>query len=181
MLVQTQWEPLVPHVTMNLYQEGVAKDGVTPTLTLVDTTETSSWDDWAQGFHTGPGGEKVPNMNCPGQTTGDLFYFSLFNQPQYLDLYNNVLHPGGTGSTTQLPYHSQFKCYDGMHNWNQLQPAVYDGMYSFPSVTVVRRKRETERKQLQDLRGRSGNRHVCRHSHAARRQICGGSGAASGI
>ena len=22
-----------------------------------------------------------------------------------------------------------------MHNWNQLQPAPYDGMYSFPSVT----------------------------------------------
>ncbi len=37
MLVQTQWEPLVPHVTINLYQEGLASDGVTPTLTLVDT------------------------------------------------------------------------------------------------------------------------------------------------
>jgi hypothetical protein len=32
MLVQTQWEPLVPHVTINLYQEGFAADGVTPTL-----------------------------------------------------------------------------------------------------------------------------------------------------
>jgi hypothetical protein len=27
-LVQTQWEPLVPHVTMNLYKEGVASDGI---------------------------------------------------------------------------------------------------------------------------------------------------------
>ena len=27
LLVQTQWEPLVPHVTMNLYQEGTAADG----------------------------------------------------------------------------------------------------------------------------------------------------------
>jgi hypothetical protein len=24
-----------------------------------------------------------------------------------------------------------------MHNWNQLQPAVYDGMYKFPSVTAT--------------------------------------------
>ena len=24
MLVQTQWEPLVPHVTINLYKEGLA-------------------------------------------------------------------------------------------------------------------------------------------------------------
>jgi hypothetical protein len=133
-LVQVQWEPLVPHVQMNLYKEGVAADGITPTLTLVDHTTTTSWDDWAQGFHIGTNGETVPNMNCPGQSTGDLFYFSLYGQPQYLDLYNNVMH-GGTGSTTPLPYNAQFKCYDGMHNWNQLQPAVYDGMYSFPSVT----------------------------------------------
>ena len=53
LLVQTQWEPLVPHVTMNLYQEGTGPDG-RQTLKLVDTTQTSSWDDWAQGFHTIP-------------------------------------------------------------------------------------------------------------------------------
>jgi hypothetical protein len=134
MLVQTQWEPLVPHVTINLYQEGFASDNVTPTLTLVDTTQTSSWDDWAQGFRADG---VTPNMNCPGQgpATGplaDLFYFSLYNQPNYLDLYSNqhnatLLHT--------LPSNSQFKCYDGMHNWNQIQPAPYDGMYQFPSVT----------------------------------------------
>jgi len=135
MLVQTQWEPLVPHVTINLYKEGFAADGITPTLTLVDTTQTSSWDDWAQGFRT----DGVPNMNCPGQSTADLFYFSLYNQPLYLDLYNkehaipNELNSTAVG--TALPDNSQFKCYDGMHNWNQLQPAPYDGMYSFPSVT----------------------------------------------
>lgn len=140
-LVQTQWTPLVPNVTMNLYQEGFAADGVTPTLTLVDTTVTSSWDAYAQGFHTDATGHTVPNMNCPGQfgSTGpnaDLFFFTLSNQPEWLDYYNNVLHPGGTGSTTPLPYNSQFKCYDGMHSWNQLQPAPYDGMYKFPSLTA---------------------------------------------
>lgn len=141
-LVQTQWEPLVPHVKMNLYREGVAADGVTPTLTLVDWTETTSWDDWAQGFRKDangnllkdPSGNYIPNMNCPGQTTSDLFYFSLYNQPEYLDLYGNVEH-GTESSPLPLANNSQFKCYDGMHNWNQLQPAVYDGMYAFPSVT----------------------------------------------
>src|SRR4029077_1003068 len=77
MLVQVPWDPLVANVTMNLYREGFAADGVTPTLTLVDTTQTSSWDKWAQGFRT----EGLPNMNCPGQSTTDLFYFSLYNQP----------------------------------------------------------------------------------------------------
>ncbi len=135
MLVQTQWESLVPHVTMNLYQEGFAADGVTPTLTKVDTTSTTSWDDYAQGFHLGPDGiTMVPNMNCPGQITSDLFYFSLYNQPEYLDLYSNVEH-GNANATVPMPFNAQYKCYDGMHNWNELQPAVYDGMYSFPSVT----------------------------------------------
>ena len=138
MLVQTQWEPLVPHVRINLYQEGFAQDGVTPTLALVDWTTTSSWDDWAQGFNTlsVAGNAGIPNMSCPGQTGSDLFYFTLWNQPEYLDYYNNVQH-GTATAPTPLPYNSQFKCYDGMHNWNQLQPAPYDGMYKFPSVTTV--------------------------------------------
>ncbi len=127
LLLQLSWEPQVPNVTMNLYQEGTAADGVTPTLKLVDTTKTSSWDDWAQGFRS----DGVPNMNCPGQDTSDLFFFTLYNQPMWLDAYNN----GGTPVHT-IPNNSQFKCFDGMHNWNQLQPAPYDGYYLFPSVTA---------------------------------------------
>ena len=115
MLVQTQWEPLVPHVTINLYQEGSGSDGVSSTLKLVDTTKTSSWDDWAQGFRS----DGVPNMNCPGQgaSTGaipDLFFFSLYNQPSYLDWYNNVLH-GQAESPMPLPSHSQYKCLSLIH------------------------------------------------------------------
>jgi hypothetical protein len=128
-LIHTSWTPDVPGVTINLYQVGTAADG-SQALTLVDHTTTSSWDDWAQGFRT----DNNPNMSCPGQTTTDLFYFTLYQQPDYLDLYNNAhngtpLHP--------VPDNSQFKCYDGMHNWNQVQPAPYDGMYQFPSVTSI--------------------------------------------
>ena len=90
-------------MTINLYKEGTAADGVTQTLTLVDTTTTSSWDDWAQGFRS----DGVPNMNCPGQgtdsgTAADLFYFTLFNQPMYLDVYNNGGNAAPTASE-QLP------------------------------------------------------------------------------
>jgi hypothetical protein len=118
LLLQLSWEPLVPNVTINLYQEGTAPDG-SASLKLVDTVETSSWDDWAQGFRS----DGKPNMNCPGQSTSDPYYFTLFNQPELLN------------QGTPLPYNSQYKCYDGMHNWNQLQPAPYNGMYQFPSVT----------------------------------------------
>jgi hypothetical protein len=130
LLLQLSWEPLVPHVTVNLYREDTAADGVTQTLTLVDHTTTSSFDDWAQGFRS----DHMPNMNCPGQSNTDIFFFGLQNQPNYLDWYNS--RHGGPGMTA-LPNQSQYKCYDGMHNWNQLQPAPYDGMYSFPSVTSI--------------------------------------------
>jgi hypothetical protein len=146
-LVQLPWEPLVPRVTINLYQEGFASDGVTPTLKLVDTTTTTSWDDWAQGFYpnstagSGTGVGQKPYMSCPGQmaaptTTapGDLFFFTLYDQPLYLDLYNSQ-HNGGTLHT--VPYNSQFRCYDAMHIWNQIEPAPYDGMYAFPSVLGI--------------------------------------------
>jgi len=132
LLIHTSWTPDVPGVTINLYKEGTAPDG-SVSLKLVDTTKTSSFDDWAQGFRS----DGVPNMNCPGQgtntgTDADPFFFSLFNQPNYLNWYNSQ---HGGPAPTALPNNSQFKCYDGMHNWNQVQPAPYDGMYQFPSVT----------------------------------------------
>jgi hypothetical protein len=146
-MIEQPWAPNVARVTINLYQEGFAADGVSPTLKLVDTTQSSSWDDWAQGFYPGstaggPGsGAQKPYMNCPGQGTAvngspnqDLFFFTLFDQPNYLDLYNSQ-HNGGTLHT--LPYNSQFKCYDAMHIWNQVQPAPFDGEYSFPSVIGI--------------------------------------------
>src|SRR5215469_15538081 len=126
-------------------QESFAADGVTPTLTLVDTTQSSSWDDWAQGFYpnsnatpgTGQTGTQKPYMSCPGQGTAtganaDLFYYTLFDQPNYLDYYASI-HSGGAAPVHPLPYNSQFKCYDAMKINNQIQPAPYDGRYSFPS------------------------------------------------
>ena len=142
-MIEQPWAPNVSRVTINLYQEGFAADGVTPTLKLVDTTQSTSWDDWAQGFYpgstagSGTGAGQKPYMSCPGQGTAtganaDLFFFTLFDQPNYLNYYNS-LHGGPALSTTTLPYNSQYKCYDAMHIWNQVQPAPYDGMYSFPS------------------------------------------------
>jgi hypothetical protein len=118
-LFQNLWEPLVPGVTINLYQELVAADG-TQSLKLVDTTATSSWDDWAQGFNATTG---LPNMSCPGQDPADPFFnFTLNNSVNFLS------------PNTALPNHAQFKCYDGMHSFNQVLPAPYDGRYQFPSA-----------------------------------------------
>jgi hypothetical protein len=133
LLLQLSWAPNVPGVTVNLYQEGIGPDG-SPTLKLVDTTRTTSWDDWAQGFRKNADGTLVahangdgttgyvPNMNCPGQELTSPFYYTLENTNQALD------------PSTAMAEKSRFKCYDGWSMLNQVQPAPYDGMYKFPSI-----------------------------------------------
>jgi hypothetical protein len=136
--VQLQWEPGVPNVQINLYQEGTAPDGTT-TLTLVDTTQTTSWDKWAQGFQTdGHGnlrtladGSYVPNMNCPGQDPNSGFFATLQGSKMWLDTADSA------GNKKKLAYNSQFKCYDGWSQLNQIVPAPYDGKYTFPSTVEL--------------------------------------------
>jgi hypothetical protein len=128
---QNLWEPLIPNVTVNLYREGTGPDG-TISLQLIDTTTTSSWDAWAQGPRVDPAtgtpvvdpgtGMNIPNMSCPGQDPLDPFLpYTLNGTPNYL--YPNI----------QRPDNSQFKCYDSLRVFNQVQPAPYDGIYLFPT------------------------------------------------
>ena len=175
---------------------------------MVDTTQSSSWDDWAQGFYpsstagSGSGAGLKPYMSCPGQGTDaagtpnqDLFFFTLFDQPNYLDWYNYT-HNGGTLHT--LPYNSQFKCYDSMKIWNQVQPAPYDGRYSFPSSLGINPTNGKllaangstngvasldDRDELHDLHRESGfdGQISCRYPDAAARQVRGGSDHAAGL
>ena len=112
---QNTWEPLVPRVQVNLFQESTGPDG-TMTLVPIDSTTTSSWDDYVNGTHIDPTTHAaVPNMQCPGQLTSDPFY---------------------TYTLQGLPA-GQKRCYDGFHNWNQAQPAPFDGQYQFPSPAYV--------------------------------------------
>ena len=64
---------------------------------LVDTTTSSSWDAYAQGFRS-PG---VPNMNCPGQNPNDPFFgYTLGGTSNYLQpaVVNGAAVPANTGT-----------------------------------------------------------------------------------
>jgi hypothetical protein len=110
--VQFKWEPAVPRVPVHLYQKMTAPDGST-SLKLVAVTTTTSWDDVASGAY--PTTDGVHNLtatakpSCPGQKPDDPYV------PQVL------------GSDLN-------RCYDGFHNWNQVQPLTYDGYYQFPMM-----------------------------------------------
>jgi large repetitive protein len=124
--VQTLWEPLVPRVKVNLYRREVV--GGVEHLTLVDTTYTSSWDDFVNAVDPVTG--KQVNMQCPGQLPGPPAS-GAGSQPPF-DL--KTVDPF---TTYTLGSNDQFRCYDGWHNWNQIQAAPYDGRYQFPSAAYI--------------------------------------------
>ena len=135
LLLQLSWEPNVANVRINLYQKTQDANG-NDVLKLVDTTASTSWDDWAQGFRrnadntfvtAGAGADagRVPNMNCPGQDDNSPFYFTMRNGKFPLD-----------PSQSQLAYAGRYKCYDGWSMLSQIEPAPYNGMYKFPSIVA---------------------------------------------
>ena len=118
--VQFKWEPLIPRVPVHLYQKVPAPDGTT-SLKLVAVTTTTSWDDVAAGLN---GNDPVRNPLglakpvCPGQVGGTITTTNPVADPYV---------PQVLGSDTS-------RCYDGFHNWNQVQPLTYDGYYQFPAM-----------------------------------------------
>ena len=149
--VQNIWEPLVPRVKVNLYSRTANGDG-TFSLTFVDTTTTTSFDDFVNTVTGSDGvnyilgqdgvlrdpvtgiaaagtvtaGHQV-NLQCPGQLPGPpAGALPPFDATKVDPFANYTL--GGT---------DQFRCYDGFHNWNQVQSAPYDGRYEFPSAAYV--------------------------------------------
>ena len=127
----------------------------TPTLTLVDTTQTSSWDDWAQGFRS----DGVPNMNCPGQgraRAADLFYFTLYNQPIYLDLYNSARRAGRDPRCRTTPSSSAMTaCTTGTSSSRRPTTACTSSPAS-PAMDPTTGK-PTRRHELHDLHGESAD------------------------
>jgi len=134
LLLQMSWAPNVPNVTVNLYQKTTDAFG-NEKLNLVDTTKTTSWDDFAQGFRKDASGNLisvtdpstgnsgyVPNMNCPGQETTSPFWFTLQGSTEDLN------------PTVPMAYDGRYKCFDGWAMLNQVQPAPINGQYHFPSV-----------------------------------------------
>ena len=163
--VQNIWEPLVPRVTVNLYRRVTLADG-TSSLQLVDTTQTSSFDDYANTVSGADGGQYLMGSDYndqpvpPALMTG-LRYpagavvggVAVGGTPAPQGAYPagkqvNLQCPGQLPGTTAPPPwdytkvdpftnytlgNDQGRCYDGWHNWNQVQAAPYDGRYVFPS------------------------------------------------
>jgi hypothetical protein len=136
--VQTLWEPLVPRVTVNLYRKDTLADG-TATLTLVDSTKTSSWDDFVNRVYGADGAQYL--LGTDGKlrdpNTGALASANAYPAGQQV----NMQCPGQKATDPFVNYtlgaNDRQRCYDGWHDWNQVQAAPYDGRFTFPSAAYV--------------------------------------------
>ncbi|BDG02334.1 Ig-like domain-containing protein [Anaeromyxobacter oryzae] len=136
--VQTIWEPLVPRVTVNLYRKETLADG-TGTLTLVDTTQTSSFDDYANLVYGADGAQYLlasdGRLRVPA--TGALAPAAAYPAGKQVNLQCPGQDPADPFVSYTLGATDRQRCYDGWHDWNQVQAAPYDGRYVFPSAAYV--------------------------------------------
>jgi hypothetical protein len=112
--VAEPWEAGIPRVQVNLYQDA-NWDGIPDTTTPILTTTTDSWDD-----------------SQPTGCQGEIFYGGQdLNGDGVIDATDLALDTTGTAVVAT-------DCYDGLRNFNQLRPGVFDGGYAFgPSFDCV--------------------------------------------
>jgi len=133
------WQPGIPRVQVVLYQDATG-DGVIddlngsggPTLADVDNYPfqwTGQLDPTHPDYTGVKGPEDVDHLNNGTFDPGDAL------QITWTDSWDDSLPDGcppGTGGVTD-PFYQQGKCYDGLRNFNQVRPGVFDGGYAFAS------------------------------------------------
>jgi hypothetical protein len=136
------WEPGIPRVQVVLYQDS---DGDTfiddldnsGDVTLADVDNYPfDWSDPAPGQAPVKGPEDVNRTGDPNTFDwGDALNVT------HTDSWDDNLPTGAQGPPFSM-YGQPIDCYDGLRNWNQVRPGVFDGGYAF--MSYFRRTAEHE-------------------------------------
>lgn len=122
-----EWEPGIPRVQVNLYQDLNDDDDIDD-INGVPGTQLADIDnypfDWSAGGAMGP--EDVERSGNDG-------VFDLGDAIQYTstDSWDDNLPQDCPGDDPSDPLYLGARCYDGIRNWNQVRPGVFDGGYAF--------------------------------------------------
>jgi hypothetical protein len=124
--VADPWEPGIPRVQVNLYKDA-DMDGV------IDDNDASGTVDLADV-------DNYPYEDFPG--AGDIDrnvngVFDMGDAVQYVhtDSWDDSMPEDCPGDAAD-PFYMGGKCYDGMRNWNQVRPGVFDGGYAFTGLSA---------------------------------------------
>ncbi len=130
------WQAGIPRVQMVLYRDSNL-DGVIddldgsggPTVADVDNYPfqwTGQFDTTHPDYTGVPGPEDVDHLLNGTFEPGDAI------QITWTDSWDDSLPEGCPGDVTD-PFYNLGKCYDGLRNFNQVRPGVFDGGYAFGS------------------------------------------------
>lgn len=123
------WEPGIPRVQVNLYRD-VNNDTIIDDINGSGSIELADVDNWPFGNFPGP--EDV-DRNYPGQTP-DVFDMGDAIQVVTTDSWDDSVPTGCQGSAYTAPNGQPTDCFDGLRNFNQVRPGVFDGGYAFNTI-----------------------------------------------
>jgi len=122
------WEPGIPRVQMALYQDSDG-NGVIDDLNGDAAETVADVDNYPFGWRNGgdPGPEDVDHDGDGIFDAGDAIQITT------TDSWDDSLPTGCQGETFLVDGVYPTDCYDGLRNYNQVRPAVFDGGYAFDS------------------------------------------------
>jgi len=122
------WEPGIPHIQVALYEDKLG-DGIVDDKDSDGVATLADVDNYPFGWRTG-GAKGANDVDRNGNGT-----FDAGDAVQIVttDSWDDSL-PTGCPGTEFAPYGTPLDCYDGMRNWNQVRPAVFDGGYAFTGL-----------------------------------------------
>jgi hypothetical protein len=118
------WEPGIPRVQVNLYRDSNA-DGVIDDLNgngQIDLPDINNYP-----FDDFPGPGDLDRNSNGTFDNGDAL------QVVTTDSWDDNLPDGCPGDAAD-PFYQNGKCYDGLRNYNQVRPALFDGGYAFNDI-----------------------------------------------
>lgn len=123
------WEPGIPRVQVNLYIDA-DNNGVVDDINGSGIIEYADVDNYPFGNFPGP--EDIDHNGNNVFDLGDAVDYT------YTDSWDDNLPTGCPGADPTDPADVlPDKCYDGMRNWNQVRPGVFDGGYAFAGYDPV--------------------------------------------
>jgi len=131
-----EWEPGIPRVQVALYQDFVDSNGAPvvggdkqiddingePGIQLADVDNYPLG--WSTGVSTAPGPEDIDRNGNGVFDQGDAV------EVVWSDSWDDS-KPTGCLGANNLPGLPDDRCFDGLRNWNQIRPGVFDGGYAF--------------------------------------------------
>lgn len=125
------WEPGIPRIQVALYEDNLPPggDGVIDDVNGSGDIEIADVDNYPFGFSDGspPGAEDFDYNGNGSFDAGDAIQITT------TDSWDDNVPTGCQGDVFMVNGAVPTDCYDGLRNFNQVRPAVFDGGYAFDS------------------------------------------------